>query len=122
MSASHAPAADTIAFQLAAALDSYEEDVAAMMGPRLDMDLYRQVSEEVDRIRLHAEALPSLNAHWVELLIAHTELVHCLWRNHYGHETALPGAVEAVRAHHSGCIAALRGRCLRLLQRGGASP
>jgi hypothetical protein len=117
MSASHAPALDAIAFQLAAALDTYEQDVDAMMDAPLDMDLYREVSEQVDQIRMYTAALPTLSVQWVELLIAHTELVHGLWRSHYGREKTLPGEVDAIRAHHLACIVALRSRCLRLLQR-----
>jgi len=114
MSASHATAPDAVAFQLVAALDSYECDVDAMIRAPLDMDLYREVSEQVDQVRMHAAALPTLGAQWVELLIAHTELVHCLWRYNHGHEATLPGEADAIRAHHAECVAALRSRCLRL--------
>jgi hypothetical protein len=117
MSASEAPALDAIAFQLAAALEKYDLDVNRMVDTWLDMERYRVVSEEIDRIRLYSSALPSLNVHWVELLIAHAELVHSLWRLRFREEEADREKLQQVRERHSRCIESLRVRCLRLLSR-----
>jgi len=118
MSASHAPALDAIAFQLAAGLEKYEESVQRMVDNWLDMELYRTVSEEIEEIRMYSAALPQLSVAWVELLIAHAELVHCLWRGE--HAATLPDGrtLPQVREHHRACVATLRSRCLRLLARG----
>jgi hypothetical protein len=117
MSASHAPALDAVAFQLAAGLEKYEQSVQRMADRWLDMECYRTVSDEIEQIRMYSGALPQLSAPWVELLIAHAELVHCLWRGE--HAATLPDGrtLPQVREHHSACVAALRSRCLRLLAR-----
>ena len=118
MSASHAPALDAVAFQLAAGLEEYDQSVQQMLDTWLDMDLYRRVSAQIEQIRMYSAALPQLSVAWVELLIAHAELVHCLWRAQLA--PALPDGrtLAQVREHHSDCVAALRGRCVRLLTRG----
>ena len=118
MSASQAPALDAIAFQLAAALEQYDQDVTAMVDTWLDMDLYHQVSAQVERIRMYSAALPALSVHWVELLIAHAELVHSLWRLRFQEVEADRARLQQVRERHARCIASLRMRCLRLLARG----
>ena len=115
MSAFEAPALDAIAFQLAAALEKYEQQVARMVDTWLDMDLYREVSDQIEEIRMFAAALPQLSVPWVELLIAHAELVHSLWRLRFQDVAADRERFGEVRAHHTACVESLRHRCLRLL-------
>ena len=117
MSAFEAPALDAIAFQLAAALEKYDQDVARMVDTWLDMDLYHEVSEEIDQIRMYSAALPRLSVGWVELLIAHAELVHSLWRLRFQEDGADRTRLEEVHARHAECVEFLRVRCLRLLVR-----
>ncbi|GAB3767240.1 hypothetical protein GCM10028796_28170 [Ramlibacter monticola] len=115
MSASHAPALDAIAFQLAAALEEYEVSVGRMIDTWLDMELYGRVSEQIEEIRLYCLPLPQLSAPWVELLIAHAELVHALWRLRFQEEGTDRERLEEVRQHHTACVRKLRSRCLVLL-------
>ena len=117
MSAFEAPALDAVAFQLAAALEKYDQDVGRMVDTWLDMDLYRSVSDQVESIRMYSAALPQLSVHWVELLIAHAELVHSLWRLRFRDDSADRGKLQEVRDRHGACVQSLRGRCLRLLAR-----
>lgn len=119
MSASHAPALDAIAFQLAAALEKYDQDVTVMLETWLDMDCYHAVSEQIERIRMYSAALSVLSVHWVELLIAHAELVHSLWRLPFQEVDADRERLQQVRERHARCIESLRTRCLRLLARTG---
>jgi hypothetical protein len=68
--------------------------------------------------------LPEIRVQWVELLIAHAELVHFLWRAQYGETQAAREQIDHVRDHHADAIKALRNRCLRVIarshhQRGG---
>ena len=121
MSAHHAPALDAIAFQLAAALERYEQDVAAMVDSWLDMDLYTQVSEQIEQIRMYSTALPQLSVQWAELLIAHAELVHSLWRLRFRDDPVDRGKLDDARARHSACVESLKSRCMRLLARGADS-
>lgn len=117
MSASEAPALDAIAFQLVAALEEYDVGAADMVDTWPDMERYRRVSEQIDRIRLYSAALPSLSVHWVELLIAHAELVHSLWRLRFREDGADRERLHQVREHHGHCVESLRTRCLRVLTR-----
>jgi hypothetical protein len=80
MSASQAQALSAIAFQLAAALERYEEDVACMVRVPYDPVIYHRVSRRVDEMRMYAAELPVLSVAWVEVLIRHFELTHGLWR------------------------------------------
>lgn len=117
MSASEAPARDAIAFQLAAALEQYEQHVAAMVRTWPDMDLYRDVSGQVEQIRTYCAVLPQLGGPWVELLIAHAELVHSLWRLRFRDDAGDRGQFEHVRGRHAAAVRSLKDPCLRLLAR-----
>ena len=92
-----------------------------MVDRWLDMDLYHRVSDEVEEIRGYAAALPQLSVPWVELLIAHAELVHSLWRLRFQHDDADRSMLQEVRQRHYGCILSLRARCLQLLVRRDAA-
>ena len=118
MSASPAPALDAVGFQLAAALEGYEQHVAVMVDTWLDMDLYREVSEQVEKIRMYCAALPQLGAPWVELLIAHAELVHSLWRLRFRDDPSDRAKLEQVRSRHTAAVQSLKAPCMRLLTRG----
>lgn len=111
MSAFPASALDTVAMQLAVALDQYEDDVAAMADTWLDLDRYRQVSVEIEEIRALCSTLPQLSAPWAELLIAHAELIHGLWRLQFEHAAPAATGLAALRERHSASLAALRRRC-----------
>ena len=91
-------------------------DTARMIEGWPDLDLYRDVSAQVDRIRLYSSSLQTARVQWVELLIAHAELVHVLWRGQYGGGQVEAGKLQAVRDHHANCIVALRESCLRSIR------
>ena len=120
MSASHAPVLDAIAMQLVAALDRYEGDVGTMLETWLDMERYRAVSAQVEEIRLYSATLPQVSVPWVELLIAHAELVHCLWRQQFDSPESHLAACSDLRARHGECIASMRARCLGFVARSHA--
>lgn len=115
MSAFQSQAIDAVAFQLLAALDRYDRDVERMVDTWLDMDLYRSVSDQIEQIRMYSTALPRLSVSWVELLIAHAELVHSLWRLRFREDAAEQSRLNEVRARHEACVATLKARCLRLV-------
>lgn len=117
MSAPRALAFDAIALQMVAALDAYEQGVARMIEGWPDLDRYRTASNQVEKIRLHVSGLPEARVQWVELLIAHAELVHFLWRLQYGNRPAAEAEMAPVRQHHAECIVALRNRCLGIALR-----
>jgi len=117
MTASHAPILDAVAFQLAAALERYESDVARMMDTWLDMDLYRDVSRQVEEIRMYSAALPQLSVAWVEVLIAHAELIHHMWRAQHARPAPGHEDFDAVLQRHGDAVKRLHDGCLRLLAR-----
>lgn len=117
MSAFEAPARDAIAFQLAAALECYEQDVARLTETWLDMQLYREVSRQVEELRRYSAALPKLGAAWIEVLIAHAELVHHTWRRQNVRPAPDHGELAAVLRRHGEAVRALHDGCLRLIAR-----
>jgi len=119
MSASQASALDEISFQLAATLDTYDHDVAKMVETWLDMELYRTVSDEIEEIRRYSAALPQLSVPWVELLIAHGELVHSLWRLRFQEVESDRERLAEVRDRHTACVRSLKMRCVHMLARAG---
>lgn len=80
MSVSQGPALSAIAFQLAAALDAYEQDVAQLVRAPADLDAYHRMGQHIDRMRMYAAALPPVAVAWVEVMIRHFELTHGVWR------------------------------------------
>lgn len=113
MSASQASALSAIAFQLAATLEAYEEDVAALVRFPLASDIYLRVSRHVDAMRMYSAALPSLSGAWVEVLIRHFELTHALLRaQKQGHP-----AVVAEQFHQQlrEAVGRLRQLCVRAI-------
>jgi hypothetical protein len=115
MSASQSQALDAVAFQLAAALERYDDETTAMLESWPDLERYCAMSEQIETVRLYSSSLPEVQVQWVELLIAHAELVHVLWRMQYGDGGNLREQVADVRDRHADCIAALRNRCVRIL-------
>lgn len=120
MSAIEASVLDAIAFQLAAALEQYDRDAARMVDTWLDMELYQQVSGEIEQIRMLSAGLPQLSVSWAELLIAHSELVHSLWRLRFQEVESDRVRLGEVRSRHSACVETVHSGCLRLLARGEA--
>jgi hypothetical protein len=80
MSASDAHVLSAVAFQLAAAVDAYDEDITRLVQSGFDPELYRRVSRQIDQMRMYAAALPPVSVSWVEVMIRHFELTHGLWR------------------------------------------
>ena len=117
MSAFSTSPQDAVTFQLAASLETYGMDMDRLVDTWLDMELYCQVSEEVEEIRLLSASATTLSVPWVELLISHAELIHCLWRNKFDSADLRLGEL---RARHAEAVMALRRQCLRLLSRAPA--
>jgi hypothetical protein len=119
MSARHHDGREAIAFQLAAALARYEDEVGALTASWPDQERYEGVSARVDEIRLYAGELPEVSVGWIAVLISHAELVHALWQG--GDQARQSEAVRELVREHVDCIAALRRKALALVAqaRGG---
>ena len=102
-----------IAFQLVAALDAYEQDLERLVACRDDLELYQRVSQQMDQMRMYSGALPKLSAQWVEVLIGHFELTHCMWRLQGG-EPCLE-ELRALHGRHGQVVETLRQRARQSL-------
>jgi hypothetical protein len=121
MSASQAPALKTIAFQLAATLDKYDLTFHSLLKREWpDMDLYQAASATMDELRMYSAAVPTVSVQYITLLIAHAELVHCLWKNAEG-PVLQAGELARATDDHRAAIAALRRKCLQLLADGAGA-
>ena len=119
MSAHESHALDSVALQLLAALEQYDAQTAATLAAWPDREPYGRMSDQVEQIRMYSANLPGAGVQWVELLIAHAELVHCLWRAQFGEKLAARREIGVVRHHQADCIAALHDRALRVISRNG---
>jgi len=117
MSAFHASERQAIALQLAETLGEYEASLDAMLETWPDLEPYGAVSAKVEEIRLLSGALSSLSAEWIELLIAHAELMHCLWRLQFRSRGSQAKYLGQMRAHHGFCVTGLRAASLCLARR-----
>jgi hypothetical protein len=113
MSAFDYQALDAIASQLVNTLERYEADTDALVRGWPDMDRYRTVSEQIDQIRLYCTGLPTVSVQFVGLLIAHAELIHCLWKK--TNSPAASNEIGSALDQHRNGIADLRAKAERLL-------
>jgi hypothetical protein len=104
-----------IAFQLAAALERYDEQSAEMVRTWLDIELYAEVSRRVDEMRGYCGCLSRLSVPWVAFLISHSELVFCLWRSGSRPCGSCPEVQACVRKH-SAALRDLRQSCVGLFR------
>ncbi len=115
MSAGDSPLFSAIAFQLAAALEVYEEEVERMLQSPRDAEIYRRVSQQMDQMRMYAAALPPLSVAWVEVLIRHFEITHAMWRQQQ--EGAHAADLEQLRQDHRDAVTRLSRKCAQLMPR-----
>jgi hypothetical protein len=113
MSASDAPALSAIAFQLAATLDSYDENVAALVRTPFDPELYLVVSKQMDQMRMYAASLPPVSVAWVEVMIRHFELTHGMWRHQQHSCTA--EELKQLRAQLREAVERLSRKCVQMM-------
>jgi hypothetical protein len=113
MSRSQGHALSAIAFQLAAELESYQEQADALIRAPFDPDLYQRVSRHIDSMRMYAAALPSVSVAWVEVLIRHFELTHALWR--LQHDGKASVELAALRKSLFDAVDRLSQKCTQLM-------
>jgi len=114
MSISQGHALSAIAFQFAAALQSYQQETEAGLQHPADLDLYLRVSSRMDEMRLYASSLPYVAVPWVEVLIRHFELTHALWR--VQQQTADAGSLAEIHKQHQTAVESLQRRLVHSMQ------
>jgi hypothetical protein len=118
MSHSHFPVLNAILFQLLAELEQYETHIERLgrdWEARQDVMLFGEPGKSMDRMRVLAVAIPQLSAHWVMVMISHTELMHNLWRMTKGEPLDLAAEV----GDHLAAVTGLSAKCRRLLLQAG---
>lgn len=115
MSAVQREAAQASALRVVAALETYEQQVRRLAAEWLDIELYHSASAEIERIRAACAKLPQVSVAWVDLLISHAELVHCLWRSGQPQGASAAALVQQRLHEHLASIAALAERCRMLV-------
>src|SRR4051794_22413253 len=113
MSGSHSAVLRVTALQAAAALARYERHVRTLAGTWLDMELYEQVSGEIDDIKSLCAGMPEVTMAWSALLVSHAELIHALWKDAHRANPVGEDPADLLLAEHLACIRALSRRCLR---------
>lgn len=103
-----------------AILERYRRDVRALATAFLDVELYHRVQGDVDQLRHACADLPQVSLQWVEVLISHAELLHCLWTS--GEPDSPVGAEErqVKLQRHLQRVDSLMLGCLRLAREGPA--
>lgn len=113
---SHSSEQAAIASQLATDLDSYAEGLHELLDHRWDPGLYRQLSDQFDRMQMRAQSLPRVAGTWTELLISRVELTHALYNLRA--PSRMNGRVAALHARHDALIEELRAKCRRYFAAG----
>lgn len=114
MSATQAGAVTATLFQLMTALDSYSFEAAQLTSSRVDPEAYHRMRLRLDEMRLYAQGMPGLSAHWVELLIRHFELTHTRWK--IEQSGADLGSLERPSIEHGAAVQRLRAACGALIR------
>jgi hypothetical protein len=117
MSVTHAPMLTAVAFQLSAALESYQIHVDALTDPWSQRRQYEAVSHAFDEVRMLKGALPDLSVLMVEISICHVELMKALWLAGSSSESHDPAALQELRERHRDVVSAMRERCLQVFKR-----
>ena len=102
-----------------AALERYQLHVTRLVGNWLDMDLYHTVSVDIDLVRRACHGVPHLAAPWVALLIAHAELMHCLWRGSRPGGAAAASERQELLVRTRAACAGMQDMCMQLLRAAG---
>jgi hypothetical protein len=104
----------SIANRTLAALERYEPNARKLAGNWRDVELYTRTGAQLEEVRRCCADLPMVSRPWVELLIAHAELVHCLWHSARPQPTTTdPARQQKLEKVISSC-AALRTACIRI--------
>jgi hypothetical protein len=101
-----------------AALERYQLHVRRLVASRLDTDLYRSVSDDVEEVRRNCRKLPRLTGPWVALLIAHAELIDGLWRSAREGSTVTDAERRELLAQAIERAAGVASACMELLRAG----
>jgi hypothetical protein len=105
------PTADALAFEAAAALDAYEEQLASLRRTGPDPECIAALQRELHRVCSRSPRLPQLQSACVALLLAHHRLLAELAD---GNSQAGSERASTVRRIHEESLQLLRRECRML--------
>lgn len=112
---SHAAQQTAIAFQLAATLDAYEQELEGLSLNVADAERQGRLAEHFDQMQAYAASLTELSVSWLALMISRAEFTHNLWSaRERGRQAA---DLKLLLDQHREAIAAMRARCTRMMRR-----
>jgi hypothetical protein len=114
MSRNQVSTADTTAFALLAALESYELSLTRLVlswPAGYETGPYREVSNRVEEIRSLCGDLPALELDWLALHISHTRMMQEMWQMAQGE----PINLDAHLRGHLSCVRVLSAACRLLM-------
>jgi hypothetical protein len=104
---------NALAVELCMALDRYEQDVEDLVRAWPDAERYRRVTRGMEQVRTASAFMPRMSITFVELLIAHAELVQGLWDSRDAKQPA--ESVWPAMEQHRGAVFRLREACLTIM-------
>jgi hypothetical protein len=112
MAQDHVSDLSVMEFLVAAALERYQASWDQLIDSWFDRERFQAVNAELDEIRKLAAALPQLSVAMVEVIMRHAQLLHALVRTAGSRHAT---QVMTLREKHQAAVAAIRGKCTRLL-------
>jgi len=113
---SHSPEQAVVASELSRELAAYEDGLRNLLQRRWDSELYRDLSDQFDRMQMRATSLPKLSSSWTELLITRVDLASALWS--MSSPSRINGKVVAFHARHRVLIEEVRRKCEEYVAKG----
>ena len=104
---------NSMAVELCMVLDRYEQDVEDLVRGWPDPQRYRRVTEGMEQVRTASALLPRLSISFIELLIAHAELMQVLWDSRDAPQPS--ESVWPAMEQHRGAVFRLREACLTIM-------
>lgn len=108
-------AINATSFQLAAALERYEEHLGHLLADPFNTDGIRRACDDLDGIQRFSAKLPGLSVAAVALRLSHAELMMALARRVDGLRVRAEAGLESAWAGHRSCIDDLRGLSIKPL-------
>jgi hypothetical protein len=108
---SHGDDRRTVALQMLAALQAYDEDLLPL-ARGYDPERYARLAEQFDQLRLHAASLPELSVPWVAVLVSRAEMTFTLFKAQQD-ANARSSVTQFIERHRIE-VRELRGRCAKL--------
>lgn len=121
MSASRFSSPQAAASHALAALERYRAHLRRLSTHWMDLELYRRVGHELDEIRQGCREVQEVAPAWVELLIAHAELVQNLWQSSRPGAPASAAARQEMLDKVAARVTALQDKCMRVQADAGSS-